>query len=164
MRHLHPHVPANHRSQAEGSRAALTASVIRAEKCPSGPGENKARESSSGLLATLLAMSSSRAPWTTRALRGAALGAARPHAPLPPHAVSSQPPPRPLYPSVPPLLQAFPVVPTSALCFPGATSPLLLLTYGWRDLERCSPGRRCSPSSATYLGKDPFPITEKGHP
>lgn len=90
--------------------------------------------------------------------------APRPHAPLPPHAVSSQPPPRPLYPSVPPLLQAFPVVPTSALCFPGATSPLLLLTYGWRDLERCSPGRRCSPSSATYLGKDPFPITEKGHP
>lgn len=162
MRHLHPHVPANHRSQAEGSRAALTASVISAEKCPLGPGENKSRESSSGLLPTLLGMPSSRSPWTTCALHGP-----HPHALLPPHAVSSQTPPalESLRSSFAP---GFPCCPNFCSLLPWsnvpAAPPHLPSPYGWRDLERCSPGTRCSPSSATYLGKDPFLTTEKGHP
>lgn len=127
MRHLHPHVPANHRSQAEGSRAALTASVIHAEKCPSGPGENKARESSSGLLATLLAMSSSRALWTTRALRGAALGAARPHGPTRrslPTLFPRNPPPAPC---IPPFL----------LCSRLSLLSQLLLSASLEQRPRC---------------------------
>ena len=42
--------------------------------------------------------------------------------------------------------------------------PCLPSPYGLRDLERCSPRTGCSPSSTTYLGKDHFPIIEKGHP
>lgn len=163
MRHLHPHVPANHRSQAEGSRAALTASVISAEKCPSGPGENKSRESSSGLLATLLGMSSSRSPWTTRALHG-------------PASPRTAPSPRRFLANPPSALESlrssfapgFPCCPNFCSLLPWsnvpAAPPRLPSPYGWRDLERCSPGTRCSPSSATYLGKDPFLTTEKGHP
>lgn len=158
MWHLHPRLPASCRSQAEGSRAALTSRKICAEIHSTGPEENEPSRASPGLGATSLV----------------SLQCSTEHLLLP-RLLTLHPSPQRFLPN--PLChlsslnsflaQGFPCCLKFCSLLPWSSIPIdpphLLSPYGLRDLETCSPGTGCSPCSIAHLGKDHFPLMEKGH-
>lgn len=139
MRHLHPHLPASCRSQAEASRAALTSRKIYAEIHSTSPGE---KETSRGLGATLLV--SLQCP--TEAL-------------LLPRLLTLHPSLQHFLPN--PLCHLASLIsfltaglcccPKFSLCSPGAPSLLLLFTFFQPMAWETALGTGCSPCSITHL-------------